>query len=86
MSCNECAFQDGQHTRRIPIPCNSCRSDDSDKGFCIASLSRNGYVPVVLRIADRAQAEQILSRGRNNGTELELLRWSPEKGAFTLTS
>ncbi|MEJ2407171.1 MAG: hypothetical protein P8171_23385 [Candidatus Thiodiazotropha sp.] len=82
MSCNDCVFLDGQAHDRVAIPCNSCLNDSSDKGFCVASRSIAGYVPIVTKIREHAHAMEIMERARLNGTELELFQWSKEKGAF----
>lgn len=84
MSCNECVFMDGQNSKRVSIPCNDCHADSSDKGFCVATRSGPGYIPVITRIMEQRHAVEILERARHNGTELELLVWSREKNAYCL--
>lgn len=84
MSCSDCVFLDHQTQSTVAIPCNSCQGDSSDKGFCVASRSLFGYVPIITRIAEASHAYEIMSRARENGTELELLQWSCEKNAFCL--
>lgn len=82
MSCNDCAFIDHQTHERVAIPCNSCQDDSSDKGYCLASRSMFGYVPIVTKIVELSHAYEIMERARKNGTELELLQWSCDKNAF----
>jgi len=82
VSCNDCVFVDNLAKSRIAIPCNSCQGDSSDKGYCLASRSNFGYVPIVTKIFDYANASAILQRATNQGGQLELLQWSTQKNAF----
>ena len=82
MSCNDCVFRDQLLQHKVAIPCNSCQADSNDKGFCVASRSVFGYVPIITKIDDLSHANEIIARARTNGTILDLLQWSREKNAF----
>jgi len=82
MSCSDCLFLDHQTQSHVAIPCNSCQGDDSDKGYCVAARSLFGYVPIITKIVDISHAYDIIMRANENGTQLELLKWSQEKNAF----
>lgn len=84
MSCNECIFLDRLTQSQVAIPCNSCLGDTSDKGYCLASQSPLGYVPIITRIDDLSHAYELISRARRKGTILDLLQWSREKNAYAL--
>jgi len=56
--------------------------DKSDKGYCVAAKSEQGFVPVISKIAEEDRARAIVQRGRNNGSALQLLLWSKEKHIY----
>lgn len=84
MSCQDCVFQDSLLNSRAPVPCQSCQDDDTDKGYCLATDSDFGFVPIITRITDRSVAQDMQQRAHNNGSELLLLSWSQEKKAYRL--
>lgn len=84
MSCQDCVFQDSLMKSRVPAPCQSCKNDDTDKGYCLASDSDFGFVPIITRINDRQHARRIQQRAYHNGSKLFLLSWSQEKRAYRL--
>jgi len=82
MNCMHCVFFERQRANPVNPPCTSCASDTSDKGYCVAVLSEQGYVPVITRITEESRAREILKRGTKNGGEFQLLLWSSEKCAY----
>lgn len=85
MSCQDCVFQHQLNRGPFAIPCNSCEDNKEDKGYCLASDSRFGYVPTLTRIFDFELAQSLIQRARSQGTELRLFLWSREKNAYCHT-
>lgn len=84
MNCEECVFYSRLQESSINPPCITCSSDTSDKGFCVALRSEQGFVPVITKIAEETRAREIIRRGMRNGSPLQLLLWSMEKRAYQL--
>lgn len=82
MSCQDCVFQDSLDSSRVPVPCQSCQEDSSHKGYCLATESDFGFVPIITRISDRNHALSIQKRAHLNGSALILLSWSAEANAY----
>lgn len=85
MNCIHCVFYERLQINPANPPCSNCSTDISDKGYCVAVMSDQGYVPVVTKIIEEAQAREIIQRGTKNGGNFQLLRWSPDKGAYLFT-
>jgi len=82
MNCVHCVFYERLKASPSNPPCINCSSDPSDKGYCVAVLSEQGYIPVITRIVEKARAHDIIRRGTSNGGNFQLLRWCTEKGAY----
>lgn len=82
MSCEQCVFYSRLQENPLSPPCISCSTDRSDKGYCVAAKSEQGFVPVISKIAEETRAREIVQRGISNGSTLQLLLWSTEKNVY----
>lgn len=82
MECSACAFSHQLQRRRSSAPCNICREDPRDKGYCLAADHDGTLVPVLMRIRDRRDARQLMQRARDQGTMLSLLCWSQQRHGY----
>jgi hypothetical protein len=85
MNCEQCVFYSRREENPTNPPCISCAADASDKGYCVAVISEQGYVPVITRIIEESRAREIIQRGIRNGSTFQLLHWSTEKCAYLLS-
>lgn len=82
MNCGQCVFYTRRQQNPANPPCSSCTSDPSDKGYCVAVASVQGFVPVITKIADESRARDIIRHGMQNGSIFQLLQWSIEESAY----